>query len=80
MNFILNLWHKFQMWRWKRKCIKYFGCKSETIYVSQQDYDALVRRINEPPDPETVEKLKKFMNRKSPWESLNDRKGSSEND
>jgi|LakMenEpi03Aug12_release.lakeMendotaPanAssembly.Ray.scaffolds.fasta_scaffold131236_2 hypothetical protein len=68
------------MWRWKRKCIKYFGCKSETIYVSQQDYDALVRRINEPPDPETVEKLKKFMNRKSPWESLNDRKGSSEND
>jgi hypothetical protein len=60
------------MWRWKRKCIKYFGCKPETIYVSQQDYDALVRRINSPPDPETIEKFKKFMSRKAPWEGTNE--------
>lgn len=72
MNFILGLWHKFQMWRWRRKCIKYFGCEPETIYVSQRDYDELVRRINEPPDPETVEKLKKILNRKAPWDDTNE--------
>ena len=60
------------MWRWRRKCIKYFGCKPETIYVSQDTYDELVRRINKPPDPETVEKLKKLMNRKAPWEDTNE--------
>jgi uncharacterized protein (DUF1778 family) len=60
------------MWRWRRKCIKYFGCEPETIYVSQHDYDELVGRINEPPDPETVEKLKKILNRKAPWDDTND--------
>lgn len=60
------------MWQWRRKCIKYFGCKPETIYVSQDTYDELVRRINEPPDPETVEKLKKLLNRKTPWDNTNE--------
>jgi hypothetical protein len=40
----------------------------EKVYVSQESYDELVRRINEPPDSEVVEKLKKLMSRKSPWE------------
>jgi hypothetical protein len=69
MNFILTLLDKFQRWRWERKCIKYFGCKPETIYVSKEAYDELVRRINEPPDPETVEKLKKLLSRRAPWDN-----------
>jgi hypothetical protein len=40
----------------------------EKIYISQEAYDELVRRINEPPDPEVVEKLKKLMSKKAPWE------------
>jgi hypothetical protein len=44
------------------------GAKAETIVLSQTDFDHLVERLNEPPDPETVEKLKKLMSRKSPWD------------
>jgi hypothetical protein len=40
----------------------------EKVYVSQADYDELVRRINEPPDPEVVERLKQIMSKKAPWE------------
>jgi hypothetical protein len=67
-NFLLSLWYKYKSWRFQRKCIKYFGAKPETIYVSQDAYDELVRRINEPPDPESVEKLKRLMNRRAPWD------------
>jgi hypothetical protein len=67
-NFLLTLWYKYKSWRYERKCIKYFGAKPERIIVSAEAYDELVRRINAPPDPEVVEKLKKLMNRKSPWD------------
>jgi hypothetical protein len=66
-NFLLTLWYKYKSWRFERKCIKYFGAKPQTIYVSQEAYDELVRRINNP-DPEQIESLRKLMNRKSPWE------------
>jgi hypothetical protein len=67
-NFLLSLWYRYKHWRYERRCIKYFGAKPETIYVSQEAYDELVRRINAPPDPEQIESLRKLMNRKSPWE------------
>ena len=51
------------------KWMTYFGAKPQTMYVSQEAYDELVRRINEPPDPEQIESLRKLMNRKSPWEN-----------
>jgi len=66
-NFFLSLWYKYKSWRYERKCIKYFGAKPETIYVSQRDYDALVRRINVPPDPEVQERMRKLLQRPSPW-------------
>ena len=66
-NFLLTLWYKYKSWQYERKCIKYFGAKPETIYVSQEAYDELVRRINEPPDPEQIESLRKLLQRKSPW-------------
>jgi uncharacterized protein (DUF1778 family) len=50
------------------KWMTYFGAKPQTIYVSQEAYDELVRRINAPPDPEQIESLRKLMNRKSLWE------------
>jgi hypothetical protein len=65
-NFFLSLWYNFQHWRYERRCIKYFGAKPETIYVSQDDYDTLIEKINNP-DPEQIESLRKLMNRKSPW-------------
>ena len=66
-NFFLSLWYKYKSWRYERKCIKYFGAKPEKIYVSQRDYDELVRRINEPPDPKVIERFKEILNRKAPW-------------
>jgi hypothetical protein len=65
-NFLLSLWYKYKHWRYERRCIKYFGAKPETIYLSQRDYDALVERINNP-DPEQIESLRKLLQRKTPW-------------
>jgi hypothetical protein len=66
-NFLLSLWYRYKHWRYERRCIKYFGAKPQTIYVSQEAYDTLVEKINNP-DPEQIESLRKLMNRKSPWE------------
>lgn len=68
-NFFLSLWFNYKHWQFERKCLKYFGAKPETIYVSAEDYDSLVEKLNEPPDPEAVEKIKKIMERLPPWEN-----------
>ena len=66
-NFFLSLWYRYKHWRYERKCIKYFGAKPETIYVSQEDYDTLIEKINNP-DPEQIESLRKLLNRRAPWD------------
>ncbi len=38
------------------------------IILSVEDYDALVERINAPPDPKQIESLKKLLNRRAPWD------------
>jgi hypothetical protein len=48
------------------KWMTYFGAKPETMYVSQEAYDELVRRINE--KPKFNQKLYDLMSKKSPWE------------
>jgi hypothetical protein len=48
------------------KWMTYFGAKPQTMYVSQEAYDELVRRINEP--PKFNQKLYDLMSKKSPWE------------
>lgn len=67
-NFILSLWYKWKEYRYTQKCIKHLGIRPQKMYVSQEDYDALIDRINSPPDPKTVESLRKLMNRKAPWD------------
>lgn len=41
-----------------------------TIYLSQEDYDALVERLNEP--PQYNENLAKLLQRKAPWDDNDD--------
>lgn len=60
---------RWRHWQYERKCIKYFGAKPETIYLSKDDFDSLIQRLNEPSDPKSLEKLKELMNRTSPWEN-----------
>ena len=67
-NFFVSLWRDYKSWRYERRCLKYFGCKPETIYISKEAYDELVSRINEPPDPKTIEKLKQLLERRTPWD------------
>ena len=40
-----------------------------TIYLSQEDYDHLVQRLNEP--PKTIPSIKQLLERKSPWDEHN---------
>jgi len=40
----------------------------EKIILSPENFDALVERLNEPPDPERIEKIKRVLQRKAPWD------------
>lgn len=64
----LELWYKYKSWRWEQKCIKYFGAKPEKVYVSKEAYDALVKAINAPPDPEVQKRFREILNKKAPWD------------
>jgi uncharacterized protein (DUF1778 family) len=48
--------------------MKHLGMKPTKTYLSQRDYDELVRRINEPPDPKVMERFREILNRKAPWD------------
>ena len=67
-NFFVSLWHDYKSWRYERLCMKHLGMKPTKMYLSQRDYDELVRRINEPPDPKTIESLRKLLERRAPWD------------
>ena len=67
-NFFVSLWYDYKSWRYDRLCMKHLGMKPTKMYLSQRDYDELVRRINEPPDPKSIEKLKQLLERRTPWD------------
>jgi hypothetical protein len=65
-NYILSLWYRYKNWQYEQKCIKYFGARPTKIYLSQTDFDALQKRLAEP--PKFNQNLYDLMNRKSPWD------------
>jgi len=69
-HFILSLWYKYKSWRYEQKCIKYFGAKPEKIYLSAEDFDALQKRLSEP--PKYNERLAEILKRVPPWERTDD--------
>ena len=58
----------YKHWRYEQKCLQYFGAKPETIYLSKEDYDALVEKLNGPTDPKVMERFREILNRRSPWD------------
>ena len=42
----------------------------EKIILSQRDYDALVDRLNEPPDPKAIERLTEILRKPASWDEL----------
>ena len=49
--------------------MKHLGMKPTKMHLSQRDYDELVRRINEKPDPKVMERFREILNKKSPWDN-----------
>jgi hypothetical protein len=49
---------------------KFWGknAKPETILLSAEDYDTLVERLNEPPDPKVMERFREILNKPAPWD------------
>ena len=45
------------------------GAKAEKVILSPEDFDALQKRLAEPPDPAIMESVKRLMNRKTPFEN-----------
>jgi len=64
----LSLWYDYKHWRYERRCLKYFGAKPETIYISKEAYDEIQKKLNEPPDPKSIEKIKQLLERRAPWD------------
>ena len=51
---------------------KYWGKGSyppEKIVLPQEDFDAIQKRLAEPPDPKVIERFREIMNRKAPWDT-----------
>ena len=53
-------------YRWEFENYWGKGAKVETMYVSADDYDALVEKLNDP--PKYNENLAKLLQRKAPWD------------
>jgi hypothetical protein len=68
----LRMWYNYKDWRYEQNCIKHLGMKPQKMYVSKEAYDALVERLNAPPDPEAVKRMSEILNKKSPWDDNND--------
>ena len=47
------------------------GAKPETIVLPKEDFDALQKRLAEPPDPAIMEGFREILNRKTPWDETN---------
>ena len=68
MNFLWSLWYRYKEWRFERRCIKHLGMKPQKMYVTKEQYDALIKAINAPPDPESMAKIRRVLEKKAPWE------------
>ena len=77
-----DLWGNFLMWKYNidfpyndYDTWTFFNCLSNEsdpgpfkIYLSAEDFDSLLKKLEEPPDPEAIEKIRKVLERKPPWE------------
>ena len=56
-------------YRWEFEKFWGKGAKAETIILSQRDFDDLTERLNEKPDPEALESIRKLLDRRAPWDT-----------
>lgn len=60
-------WHDME---YKYKFEEFWGkgAKPERIVLPQKDFDALVERLNKPPDPEVQKRFREILNKPAPWD------------
>jgi hypothetical protein len=71
-----EFWHslnaEWEQMEYVNEFEKYWGKSSyppESIILSQRDFDALTERLNEKPDPEALESIRKLLDRRAPWDT-----------
>ena len=64
----LNAGYLDMNYRWEYEKFWGKGAEPERIILPAEQYDRLVEMLNEPPDPEAVERLKQIMSKKAPWD------------
>ncbi len=70
-----SLSHGWEHMEYVYKFEEYWGKGSyppESIVLPEKDFDTLVERLNQPPDPAIIKRFKEIMNRKAPWDNDND--------
>jgi hypothetical protein len=70
-DFWLNLNDGWDHMNYVHKFEEYWGKGSwppEKIVLPAKDFDALVERLNEPPDPEVQKRFREILEKKAPWE------------
>jgi hypothetical protein len=67
--YVLN--HGWEHMTYVHKFEEFWGKGSyppERIVLSSKNFDALVERLNAPPDPKVQARIKELLERKAPWE------------
>lgn len=79
-----NCWYNFQQWKYLISYKNYndyehwvfFNYINGTeniepyiIVLSAENYDALMQKLNEPPNPEAVARLEEIMSTPAPWDN-----------
>jgi len=64
----LNQGYMDMNYKWEFEKFWGKGAKPEKIILPKEQFDALVERLNAPPDPEVVKKIKRVLSRKAPWQ------------
>jgi hypothetical protein len=70
-EFWSSLNHEWEHMEYVHKFEEFWGKGSyppETIVLSERDFDALVERLNEPPDPEVQKRFREILERVAPWD------------
>ena len=64
----LNQGYMDMNYKWEFEKFWGKGAKPEKILLPKEDFDALVERLNQPPDPEAMKKIARVLSRRAPWE------------
>jgi hypothetical protein len=68
-DFWLSINRGYDDMKYKYEFEKVWGksAQPETIILSQENFDALVDRLNADPDPKAVERLTEILRKPAPW-------------